>query len=251
MRTLATADGSESTVTQDVLARLRGDIVDGNFAPDAKLRFAELRDIYGVAMGTLREALSRLVSEGLVTLDAGRGFRVTAVSMEDLLDIQALRVEFERRAIVDSVEHGDEAWETLVLTSYHRLSKLARLSPQERLKRHSEWIRRHREFHAALVSACRSRRVLQFRSMLFDQAERYRLLSIRHRPRLQDKHREHEDLVTAALAHDAEQAGDLIVKHINGTVDNVLRYSPQFRGQARKAATGDSRAAWASPAGRV
>jgi GntR family transcriptional regulator, carbon starvation induced regulator len=242
MRTLATNDGTESTVTLDVIARLRGDIVDGKFAPGMKLRFADLRDAYCVGMGTLREALSRLVPEGLVTLDAGRGFSVAAVSIDDLLDIKSLRVEFERRAIVDSVRNGDEEWETRVLTTFHRLSTVSRQPPEERLKRHSDWIQRHRDFHAALVSACRSQRVLQFRAILFDQAERYRILSIRHRPRLQDKHQEHEEIKTACLARDADLAGDLIVRHIDGTVDNVLKYSPQFRANSRKAAPAESRA---------
>ena len=235
MRTRAKHDGTESTVTLDVLARLRGDIVDGRLAPGAKLRFSDLREAYGVGMGTLREALSRLVPEGLVTLDAGRGFSVAAVSIEDLLDIKSLRVEFERRAIVESVRHGDERWEAQVVTAFHRLSTVARLAPEERLRRHSDWIQRHRDFHSALVSACPSQRVLQFRAILFDQAERYRILSIRHRPRVQDKHEEHEEIKSACLARHADLAGDLIVRHIAGTVDNVLKYSPQFRKKSRKA----------------
>ncbi|MEO8524242.1 MAG: GntR family transcriptional regulator [Caldimonas sp.] len=243
MRTRATNDGTESTVTLDVLARLRGDIVDGKFAPGTKLRFADLRDEYGVGMGTLREALSRLIPEGLVTLDAGRGFSVAAVSIEDLLDIKTLRVEFERRAIVESVRHGDERWETRVLTTFHRLSTVSRLPPEERLRRHGDWIQRHRDFHSALVSACPSQRVLQLRAVLFDQAERYRILSIRHRPRLQDKHKEHEDIKDACLARNADLAGDLIVKHIDGTVENVLKYSPQFRAKPRRTASAESRGA--------
>ena len=243
MRTQAINDGTESTVTLDVLARLRGDIVDGKLAPGTKLRFADLRDGYGVGMGTLREALSRLVPEGLVMLDAGRGFSVAAVSMEDLLDIKSLRVEFERRAIVESVRHGDERWETRVVTTFHRLSTVSRLPPEERLRRHSDWIQRHRDFHSALVSACPSKRVLQFRAVLFDQAERYRILSIRHRPRQQDKHEEHEEIKTACLARKADLAGDLIVRHIDGTVDNVLKYSPQFRTKSRKGAPAEARAA--------
>ncbi len=70
---------------QDVLARLRADIVRNTFEPHAKLKFAELTRRYGLGIGTLREALSQLVSEGLVTLEAGKGFRVAPVSRADLL----------------------------------------------------------------------------------------------------------------------------------------------------------------------
>ena len=230
MRTISAAGGEESgTVSLDILVQLRRDIVDGRFQPGAKLKFAELQQAYGVGIGTLREALSRLVTEGIVTLDAGRGFRVAEVSEEDLRDLLALRIDIERRAIEDSVTHGDDAWEAQVLTTWHLLSKVSGLVFADRFKPDKEWIRRHRDFHGALVAACRSKRILQFRTILYDQAERYRLLSIRHGPRLQDT--EHEQLKDAALARNAALAGDLLVKHIVDSADFVLRFAPQLAGK--------------------
>jgi DNA-binding GntR family transcriptional regulator len=214
------------TIGSEVMLRLRRDIVDGRLAPGSKLKFADLRDAYGAGMGTLREALSGLVAEGIVTLDAGKGFRVAEVSEDDLRDLMAMRVDIERRAIEDSVRHGGDDWEAGVLTTFHRLSKVSHLEFGERFQPDTEWIGRHRDFHDALVSACRSRRTLQFRAMLYGQAERYRLLSIRHGPRLQDG--EHEQLRDAALARDAARAGDLLVKHIVDSGNFVLEYAPQL-----------------------
>ena len=219
-------------VSQDVLFRLRRDIVNGDLEPGAKLKFAELQAIYAVGIGTLREALSRLVTEGLATLDAGRGFRVAEVSEADLADLTSLRIDIERRAIEDSVRHGDDEWEAQVLASWHRLSKVSGLSAEERLKQFPEWMMRHRDFHAALVSACRSPRILQLRAILFAQAERYRLLSRQHAPKAQEK--EHDELRDACLERDAKRAGDILVRHITVTAENVLRYSPQL---SEKAAT--------------
>src|SRR5689334_19828228 len=95
----------------EALAGLREAILTGRYAPEQKLRFADLQQSFGSGIGTLREALSQLVAEGLVTTDVGRGFRVAPVSREDLLDITRLHVEFERRAILDAVTHGDDDWE--------------------------------------------------------------------------------------------------------------------------------------------
>jgi DNA-binding GntR family transcriptional regulator len=229
MRTNSKAGGEEcGSVSLDILHQLRRDIVDGRFKPGAKLKFAELQKTYGAGMGTLREALSRLATEGIVTLDAGRGFRVAEVSEEDLRDLLALRIDIERRAIEDSVAHGDDAWEAQVLTTWHLLSKVSGLVFTDRFTPDKAWIRRHRDFHGALVAACRSKRTLQFRTILYDQAERYRLLSIRHGPRLQDT--EHEQLKDAALTRNATLAGDLLVKHIVDSADFVLRFAPQLAG---------------------
>lgn len=222
------ADVAGVLVSQDVLSRLKGDILDGHFAPGARLRFADLQKTYEAGIGTLREALSQLLPEGLVELDANRGFRVAAVSAEDLRDVAALYVEFEQRAIVASVRHADEAWEAGLVLAFHRLSRIERQSREERKLRSSEWLVAHREFHRALVAACPSRALLRLRAQLFDHMERYRLISQRHRPLGPSKRTEHEAIRDAALARKAELSGELLAAHLRETVETVLRHAPQF-----------------------
>ena len=208
--------------------RLRWDILDGAVAPDAKLPFALLQGRYGVGVGTIREALSHLVSEGLVRVDAGRGFRVAPVSRADLLDISELRVDFEKRALEDAVRHGDDAWEVSILSTFHLLDKMESRPLEDRLKDASRWTQVHRAFHEALVAACRSRWLLHFRAILFDQADRYRLLSQRHRPPANHRKGEHRAMMELALARDVEGACRLAEQHIRSTVADVLRYAPQL-----------------------
>ncbi len=215
-------------VGQEVLERLRWDILDGAVAPDAKLPFSLLQKRYGVGVGTIREALSHLVSEGLVRVDAGRGFRVAPVSRADLLDISALRVDFEKRALEDAIRHGDDTWEIRVLSTFHLLDKMEARPLADRLKDASRWTQVHREFHEALVSACRSRWLLHFRALLFDQADRYRLLSQRHRPPGNHRKGEHRTIMETTLGRDAARACLLAEQHIASTVDDVLRYAPQL-----------------------
>ena len=215
-------------VSQDVLSRLKGDILDGHFAPGARLRFADLQKAYGAGIGTLREALSHLLPEGLVELDANRGFRVAAISAEDLRDVSALHIEFECRAIVDSVRQGDDAWESGLVLAFHRLAKIERLTREERRARSSEWLAAHREFHRALVAACPSRWLLRLRGQMYDHMERYRLICQRHRPLGPAKRAEHEAIYEAALARKAELAEELLAAHLRETTETVLRHAPQF-----------------------
>jgi GntR family carbon starvation induced transcriptional regulator len=222
-------DGERASVTMETLAQLRTSILTGRYEPNRKLRFAELQADLDAGIGTLREALSQLLSEGLVTLDAGRGFRVAPVSEQDLLDITSLHVDFERRAIVDAIAHGDEEWEARILTSYHRLSKIEALSQAERMARHAEWVERHRAFHESLVSACQSRWLLNFRAILFDQSERYRLLSKHYRSPDSRKLQEHVRIKDAVLARESDKAARLLADHITETAENVLKHAPLIR----------------------
>ena len=211
---------------QDTLERLRSDIVDGVLEAGARLRFALLQSRYGVGVGTLREGLFHLVSEGLVQADAGRGFRVTPMSKADLLDLSGLRVEFEKKALADAIASGGEEWEVRIVTTFHLLDKMETKSDKDLLKDASRWTAVHRDFHRALVSACRSQRLLNFHASLFDQADRYRLLSLRHRPKSSNRKGEHRAIMEAVLARDAKQACHLAEQHITRTVDHVVRYSP-------------------------
>lgn len=213
----------QDTASFEVYRQLRSDIINCVLMPDERLRFEALRSRYGVGISTLREALSHLVSDGLVQTEAGRGFRVAPVSVEDLMDITEWRVEFEVRAITQSIQFGDDAWEAEVVTSFHLFSLLempARQAPAELLR---EWGERHRRFHDSLVSACRSPWLLHFRSVLFDQARRYQVLSMSSREARVVRKDEHPLLMKAVLERNVERSAQLVEQHIRRTTDFVLR----------------------------
>ncbi len=72
------------TISTDVRARLRGEILGGGIAPGGKINVDRVKSLYGVSLSPLREALSQLVAEGLVEADENQGFRAASVSKEKL-----------------------------------------------------------------------------------------------------------------------------------------------------------------------
>lgn len=74
-------------------AILRGDLLGG-----AHLGEVDLAARFGVSRTPVREALSRLASEGLVEMHAHRGARVVRFSPDDLADIFDVRLALEPRA---------------------------------------------------------------------------------------------------------------------------------------------------------
>jgi GntR family carbon starvation induced transcriptional regulator len=207
---------------------LKDDILSGRLRPGLKLTTAFLYERYKAGIGTMREALAALQTEGLVEANLGRGFWVATMSEADLRDVSALYIEFEQRAVVESVRHGDESWEIRVLSSYHRLARLEALTREERIERSAEWLECHRAFHLELVSACPSPWLLRMRAVLFDHMERYRLVSQKHRPLSTHKRREHELIRDAALCRRADEAGMLVRDHLQETTDTVLKYASYF-----------------------
>jgi GntR family transcriptional regulator, carbon starvation induced regulator len=213
--------------TFDVLRSIREDIVLGVYRPNERLKFEDLRDRYSASVGTLRESLLHLLSDGFVRSETNRGFTVAPVSVADLMDITRLRVQFEAEALDDAIRHGDDQWEAEVVTATHLLQKL--ISENAVPARTPEWPVRHRRFHYALVAACRSPWLLHFRATLFDQAERYRSLGRMYRKSPRDVGAEHQALADAVLARNIARACDLSEKHIRSTVENVLRNVPGLK----------------------
>lgn len=213
-----------SVPTFDVLRRIREDIVSGHFKPDERLKFDDLRERYLASIGSLRESLLQLLSEGFVRCEANRGFTVSSVSIADLMDVTRLRIKFEREALEDAIRYGNDHWEAEIVTSMHLLHRLIADSPTP--TRTSEWPARHRRFHNSLVAACRSPWLLHFRATLFDHAERYRSLGRMYRRAPRDVGAEHQALADAVLSRNVSLACELGERHILGTVENVVKNVP-------------------------
>jgi GntR family transcriptional regulator, carbon starvation induced regulator len=206
--------GIDTVVTSDVARDIRRDILTARMMPGEKLRFEKLRARFSASMGTLREALVRLQAEGLVEGGVGRGFRVAPVSIEQLADIERLRIMLETDALRASIISGSEVWEAEVLAALHIVSRIEDSGDITRLD--DEWEERHRAFHLKLLSACGSPWMMHFCRVLFDQSSRYRrLVTMFEPPKLRSD--EHRAIVDAVLARDADKACRLLIEHIKST----------------------------------
>ncbi|MBI0436157.1 GntR family transcriptional regulator [Roseomonas sp. KE0001] len=75
------------SLTSAVQARLRAEIVACRFRPGEKLPIAALNTRFKVSYALVREALSRLMADGLVVAEDQRGFRASPISLADLHDL--------------------------------------------------------------------------------------------------------------------------------------------------------------------
>lgn len=196
-------------------------IVAGRFAPGQPLRPEDLKDDFGFGASPLREALLRLTAEGLVQLEGHRGFQMPRASVEELMDIARIRCELSMMALKWSIQRGDDAWEALVVGSFHRLEKAARLMDADPNGNAAEHEARNRDFHLALESACGSPLLLDFGHKAFSRSERYRRHFVDYTRLLPNTHREHKDMMEAALNRRADQACEILRDHIMNNVEVV------------------------------
>ncbi|MBD0413899.1 GntR family transcriptional regulator [Oryzicola mucosus] len=215
----------QSTLNATVFGLLREDILTGRLRPGERLRAETLRQRYDVGGSPVREALMRLESEGFVSLEQNKGFKVSGVSLADLEDLTRTRIEIENIALRWSIAKGGVEWEALLVGALHRLSSVPKRASDGEAGRNSDWLRYHREFHSALVAACDSPTLSSIRDRLFDQAERYVSLAIASQGEFRDDVSEHAALMNAAISRDAETALRLNRAHIERTTEKLKKTS--------------------------
>lgn len=187
-------------------AILRGDLAEG-----ARLQQNTLASQLNVSTTPVREALSRLASEGLIQIDAHRGAIVRGLDDQELDEIYQIRQILEPLA----------ARKAAALISEDQLQEAEAL--WLRMEDHSdpaEWAECNREFHALFVTAAESPRLGSILKGLRDSSTRYVQWSLTAYPqRFVSANQDHRDLIDACRARNGEEAATIEARHLSGTLE--------------------------------
>jgi len=206
-----------------IYKRLKEDLLNGDLEPGERLVVDALKKRYVVGISPIREALSHLTAEGLVRREDKKGFRVSDVSAADLKELVEIRCLIEEPALRRSINLGDQSWEEQVLVSHYRLVKCKKSLSESGFVANAEWERLHRAFHLQLIAACGYHRLVAYSAQHHDFASRYIRLAMRHGyGHLRDPGKEHQEIMDAALARDADRAVALMKEHLHRTANLIL-----------------------------
>lgn len=97
------------TVADEVYARLRHQLLLGRLEPGSPLREVEVAASFAVSRTPVREAVRRLLQEGLLEAAPVRGVQVRRVGIRQALDAYAVREDLEGRAARLAAERADAA----------------------------------------------------------------------------------------------------------------------------------------------
>ncbi|MCU1415345.1 MAG: GntR family transcriptional regulator [Microbacteriaceae bacterium] len=211
------------TRQEHAYAKLRADILAGRVQPGQKLPFAELCSTYGVSVGVIREALSRLVEQGLVEASPQQGFSVTRISRADLINLTQARREIESLTLRLAIQEGNLEWESDVVAAEHQLAATPIVAADDPARLSEDWAIRHSRFHEALLFGCSNTRLTGIATQLRASADLYRRWSIplgHGEPR--DIVGEHKAIKDAVVARDADTAAQLLTAHIALTTNLLL-----------------------------
>jgi DNA-binding FadR family transcriptional regulator len=216
-----------------IAAELRRRILQRDLKPGDRLPgHRELAAMYTVSVGSVREAISMLVSAGLVETRAGRGTYVLEGG-----EVRELGVAPPRSLERKEVEELVEAREAIESELAARAAERASAAEVEKLDRAVERMRvaaanpdeypdADVEFHLALAEAAGNRYLLRamldIRTLLKQDMELGAEAAIRRFGDLRVSVESHRELVRAIEARDPETAREVAVRIVRRNRDFVL-----------------------------
>ncbi|WP_207102873.1 GntR family transcriptional regulator [Paracoccus shandongensis] len=221
--------------TDQAYDALKNDILSGALLPDAALTVATLTSRYGFGWTPLRDSLSRLEGENLVTLVRNRGYRVKGASFAELLDIQHARLAIETQMLRDSIRLGGDDWQKRVLLAHRTLSRAPVLKQGMPAADYERFEVAHQDFHMALTNGGNSSWLGRFLGQIYAQVRRHQRLIVLGQAALSDPRTDamllatlhssagiehHTPLMDAALDRDEDGAVRLLQQHI-GILDGL------------------------------
>lgn len=197
-------------------AELKRRIIHCELAPGERITEAQLASETGIGKTPIREALTRLIQEGLVGSIPGHGYEVTPITLGDVQDLFSFRLIVEPAAAQLAAGH-------VVATDLRRLDDLcaAQYSIDD-ARSEERYLRANYTFHATIADAAGNRRLADAVRRVLDESERLLHLSAILRNRSDEVAREHKELVDALIAGDGEMARRMAIAHITASQRLVL-----------------------------
>ena len=221
-----------ATFASMVGERIRSSIIEGGLPPGSQLHEVELAASFGVSRGPVREALQRLIQEGLLRSEPHRGVFVPVMSADDIVDIYLAREALEGAAVRRIITTARAT------ATYKALDKVVR--SMEAAEKAEDWktvASRDLDFHTVLVASAQSPRLERmFTTVISETRLCLSMLTseLKGRDFLVQEHREISEMIRA---EDTDGALAALTKHFDEAVVTLQR-----RGGDAEDAEGDEKA---------
>ena len=197
-----------------VLDEIRGAILTRKLQPGQALVESELAKVLGVSKTPVREALKILSLSGLVTFVPYKGASVRTVDEEFIRSVYEIRLLLEPAAVGMAVRSGRGFDDTAAILADARSA--AKAGDRARLSL------LNRQFHGSMYAHCGNPILIDVLENMRDRAALISVASWEISPTWEAEWEEHQTVLQAAQAGDAEEATTLLRGHIQGFLDRTL-----------------------------
>jgi DNA-binding GntR family transcriptional regulator len=208
------------TLTEAVADRVRQMIISGELSPGARLRQAEIADLFNVSTTPVREAFTSLAREGFVRQDAHRGVEVFRPTHEDIHENYEIRLALEPLATEFAASQISDG-------ALARIERL--LVEMEQPVEFGLGSQLNRRLHLEIYQAANRPQLLHIIERLRRSADAYVRVLLSHAPAgyVDDIRREHRAIVAGLVARDPFAAREAMVVHLSHSLDQIKKLIPR------------------------
>jgi len=217
----ASGEGLGGTSYRRVHKAILADIVNGVYAPGARLKVLELSKRYGLSPMPIREALQQLQGEGFVIMSPNRGASVRPIDRRFVADIYEVRSALYTILYGDAVRGADAALDEALTTIQKRFDAMVERGDV------SGCHEQNRLLHATIEAHCRNREVSNLISRYSNLTSSLRDVFGYNLERLRQISEEHWMIIEAIKARDAEKAIAAAQHHVRRAFENMSQYIPE------------------------
>lgn len=196
------------TVSESIVRQLREEIIKGFYLPGERIKILDLAKRFGVSQTSVREALKVLQKTDLVTEVPHRGYFITSLDLEELMDIWKIKEElwalafswFAERAKKEQIERARRCVEQF---------KEAYMKNDV-----DEAFEANFALTDVILEGCGSRKLVSLLQSIEDQAKRYRYLSLEYDDNLRASAQYFEEIMKAIEKRDKVKTAQLVKEYI-------------------------------------
>ena len=195
-------------ISDTLREKIEEQIATGTLPPGSSLDEATLVEQYGVSRTPVREALIQLAAEGLIEIRPRRGAVVTSIGPTRLSEMFEVMGELEAMCARLAARRMSDA-ERKVLQAAHEACEDARIKEDS-----DAYFYCNEQFHSAIYAGSHNAFLIEQASQLQRRLRPYRRLQLRVRDRMGTSFQEHQGVVLAINAGDAEAAAQALRSHV-------------------------------------
>ncbi|NRB18367.1 MAG: GntR family transcriptional regulator [Rhodobacteraceae bacterium] len=195
----------------EVYSKIREMAIDYDFVPGQTIKESQLAEKMNVSRTPVREALNRLVTEGLITFQKNRGFFCRTITANELFFQAETRLGLELVAVELAVKRADDQALRAISAFWKRVEKRAPKTNSLTMARHDE------RFHEMIAEASGNPILVDMLSNISARIRFVRRIEVKHAVRAGANFKHHTTIADAMLRRDAAAAKATLIEHLTFT----------------------------------
>lgn len=206
-----------ASLREQAYAQIKQRIITCQLRPGDAINEAQLTQLLGLGRTPVHQALHRLEMEGMVTILPRKGVMVTAISLNDVLDMIDVRVCNEQLCVKLALERAQESDFVAMRTILERSPALLKQRDVPGL------MDVDLQFHLAISAAARNRVLADLLRNLHEKQARFWFLTMSEMHHSERIYEEHLQILNAMENRDSEAAIHAIHHHIDDFRRAIIR----------------------------